>query len=48
VSLAKDYYTVNGRQLPIRFGMNADVEIVVQRRRVIDFVLDPFKKLVNK
>jgi hypothetical protein len=27
--------------------MKADVEIVVQRRRVIDFALDPFRKLVH-
>jgi HlyD family secretion protein len=47
VKLDKDYYEVNGKKLPIRFGMNANVEIVVQRRRVLDFALDPFRKLVK-
>ncbi|MEN8189879.1 MAG: HlyD family efflux transporter periplasmic adaptor subunit [Thermodesulfobacteriota bacterium] len=48
VSLDKDHYLANDRQLPVRFGMQADVEIVVQRRRVIDFALDPFRKLASK
>lgn len=45
VSLNRDHFLVNKKEIPIRFGMNADVEIVVQRRRLINFFIDPFKKL---
>lgn len=46
-SLDKDYFELNGKRLPVRFGMTATVEIVVQRRRLIDFAMDPFRKLVQ-
>ena len=45
VSLDRDHFLVNKKEIPIRFGMNADVEIIVQRRRLINFFIDPFKKL---
>ena len=47
VRLDTDYYTDNGRKLPVRIGMTADAEVVVQRRRVIDFAMDPFRKLAQ-
>jgi hemolysin D len=46
-SLNKDYFESNGKRLPVRFGMTATVEIVVQKRRLIDFAIDPFRKLVK-
>lgn len=45
VSLDKDHFMVNNQKIPVRFGMGAKAEIVIQRRRVIDFVIDPFRKL---
>ncbi len=45
VHLTKDYYMANGKKLPVRLGMTANVEIVIQQRRVIDFALAPFRKL---
>jgi HlyD family secretion protein len=31
--------------IPLRPGDTATAEVVVRQRRVIDFILDPFKKL---
>ena len=45
VSLNRDHFIINKKKVPIRFGMNADAEIIIQRRRLIDFVIDPFRKL---
>lgn len=47
VSLDQEVYHIDGKQLPVRFGMNTDAEIVVQQRRLIDFAMDPFRKLVK-
>lgn len=45
VSIDRDHYVVDGTVVPIRFGMNAKVEIVTQRRRLLDFIVDPFRKV---
>lgn len=45
VSLDKDYFTVGGMDYPLRFGMIATAEIVVQKRRLIDFALDPLREI---
>lgn len=45
VTLNSDHFMVNDQKIPVRFGMSANAEIIVQRRRVIDFVIDPFRKL---
>jgi len=45
VSLDKDYFTVAGMDYPLRFGMIATAEIVVQKRRLIDFALDPLREI---
>ncbi len=31
--------------IPLRPGDTATAEVIVRQRRIIDFVLDPFKKL---
>jgi hemolysin D len=39
-------YIQNGDQrIPLTPGQTADAEVIVRQRRVIDFVLDPFKRL---
>ncbi len=45
VSLARDYFTApdTGARIPLRFGMIATAEIMVQQRRLIDLVLDPLR-----
>ena len=45
VSLAQDYFDVEGVKMPLRFGMVAAAEIVVHKRRLIDLALDPFRRL---
>lgn len=45
VILNRDYFIVNNQKIPVRFGMNANAEIIIQQRRVIDYVIDPFRKL---
>lgn len=44
VSLDKDFFTSEGTTIPLRYGMMAAAEILVQKRRVIDVVLDPFRR----
>jgi HlyD family secretion protein len=43
VSLDRDYFEVGDNNYPLRFGMAATAEIVVQERRLIDFALDPLR-----
>lgn len=43
VSLERDYVEVDGKRRPLRYGMAAVAEIVVQQRRVIDMALDPLR-----
>ena len=45
VSLDKDYFTVGDNDYPLRFGMAATAEIVVKKRRLIDFALDPLREI---
>ncbi len=45
VALERDYFEVNGKKIKLRYGMNAQAELVVEKRRMIDLVLDPFKKM---
>ncbi len=40
-----DFFAVQGEKRPVRYGMQATAEIVVDRRRLIEFALDPFRKL---
>ncbi len=45
VGLARDYFTLPGNdtRIPLRYGMTAITEIVVQQRRLIDLALDPLR-----
>ncbi len=45
VSLDKDYYSVGDSTYPLHFGMVATAEIAVQKRRIIDFILDPLRQI---
>jgi HlyD family secretion protein len=45
VSLKQTYFSVDGVDYPLRFGMAAVAEIVVRKRRLIDLALDPLRKL---
>ncbi|MEH6579113.1 MAG: HlyD family efflux transporter periplasmic adaptor subunit [Amphritea sp.] len=45
VSLEKTEFVSGELIHPLRYGMAAQAEIIVERRRLIDLALDPFKKL---
>jgi HlyD family secretion protein len=45
VSLEKDFYSVGDIKYPLRFGMAATAEIAVQKRRIIEFILDPLRQI---
>ncbi len=45
ISLNKDCVSSGNDCIPLRPGDTASAEVIVRRRRVIDFILDPFKQL---
>ena len=45
ISLNKDCMPTANQCIPLRPGDTVTAEVVVRQRRIIDFVLDPFKKL---
>jgi HlyD family secretion protein len=47
VGLERDHFMVNKVATPIRYGMAAKVEIVVDSRRLIDLAIDPFRNTVG-
>jgi hemolysin D len=47
VQLDRSCIKYQGSCIPFKSGQPATAEIVIRNRRVIDFVLDPFKKLGN-
>lgn len=47
VALARDHFVIGEAKYPLRYGMEAITEIVVRKRRLIDFALDPFRQLAG-
>ncbi len=47
VSLEQDFFVINNARVPIRFGMEAKIEIAVRKRRLIDLAIDPLRKTVG-
>ncbi|MDR9404374.1 MAG: hemolysin D, partial [Halothece sp. Uz-M2-17] len=45
VSLNQDCLPSGDKCIPLRPGDTATAEVVVRQRRIIDFILDPFRKL---
>lgn len=45
VRLDKDYFEVGKERYVLRYGMVASAEIIIRERRIIDLVLDPFRKM---
>ena len=43
VHLDRDYFEAEGRVRKLRYGYYANAEIVVEQRRIIDYVLDPLR-----
>ncbi|MBW4509396.1 MAG: HlyD family efflux transporter periplasmic adaptor subunit [Scytonematopsis contorta HA4267-MV1] len=45
ISLDKPYIQSGNKRIPLTPGQTATAEVIVRQRRLIDFILDPFKKL---
>jgi HlyD family secretion protein len=45
ITLERDHYNVGDITYPLRYGMTANAEIVVRKRRLIDVALDPFRQI---
>lgn len=45
IQLNQTCINTGNRCVPLRYGNTATAEVIVRQRRVIDFILDPFKKL---
>ena len=45
IALENPYIQVGSKQIPLTPGQTASAEVIIRQRRVIDFILDPFKKL---
>jgi hemolysin D len=48
VQLAQSCIKHEGNCIPFKSGQPATAEIVIRNRRIIDFALDPFRKLANQ
>ncbi|MEH1837779.1 MAG: HlyD family efflux transporter periplasmic adaptor subunit [Nostoc sp.] len=45
ITLEHQYVENGNKRIPLGAGQTANAEVIIRQRRVIDFVLDPFKKL---
>ncbi|MEH1844190.1 MAG: HlyD family efflux transporter periplasmic adaptor subunit [Nostoc sp.] len=45
ITLKQQYVQNGNKRIPLGAGQTANAEVIIRQRRVIDFVLDPFKKL---
>ncbi|MCC5643676.1 HlyD family efflux transporter periplasmic adaptor subunit [Nostoc sp. CHAB 5824] len=45
ITLDQQYVENGNKRIPLGAGQTANAEVIIRQRRVIDFVLDPFKKL---
>ncbi|BDA75656.1 secretion protein HlyD family protein [Calothrix sp. PCC 7716] len=45
IALEQQYIQNGKKRIPLTAGQTATAEVIVRQRRIIDFVLDPFKKL---
>lgn len=45
IALEQPYIQAGNKRIPLTPGQTATAEVIVRQRRVIDFILDPFKKL---
>lgn len=45
IALEQPYIQTGNKQIALTPGQTATAEVVIRQRRVIDFILDPFKKL---
>ncbi len=47
VGLDRDYFSIDGEEFQLRYGMEAVTEIIVRKRRIVDLALDPFRQIAG-
>ena len=47
VRLERTHFLVGNTEFPLRYGMTANAEIIVRKRRLIDLALDPFRQVAG-
>ncbi|AFY49422.1 multidrug resistance efflux pump [Nostoc sp. PCC 7524] len=45
ITIDNPYIQAGNKRIPLTPGQTASAEVIIRQRRVIDFILDPFKKL---
>jgi HlyD family secretion protein len=45
IAIEHPYIEVSNKQIYLTPGQTANAEVIIRQRRIIDFILDPFKKL---
>ena len=45
IALSQQYVDNGEKRVSLAPGQTADAEVIIRQRRIIDFVIDPFKKL---
>lgn len=45
ITLDHPYIQAGNKRITLTPGQSATAEVIIRQRRVIDFILDPFKKL---
>jgi HlyD family secretion protein len=45
IALDQSYIQARNKRISLSPGQTATAEVIVRQRRIIDFILDPFKKL---
>ena len=48
IQLEKEFFVIDSVRYPLRYGMTGVAEVIVRKRRLIDFVLDPLRKLKDQ
>jgi HlyD family secretion protein len=48
IALEKTYIQTQNKRVVLNPGQTATAEVIVRQRRLIDFILDPFKKLLAR
>jgi hypothetical protein len=44
----KNYISTSNKQIALTAGQTANAEVIIRQRRIIDFIIDPFKKLQQR
>jgi HlyD family secretion protein len=48
IALDKNYISTANKQIDLTAGQTASADVIIRQRRIIDFIIDPFKKLQQR